>query len=105
MEQVIQNLKQALLNEHIPNEQVQNIISSLDISQINLQDLSATTDYLNQFLLGMGLEENIINTVNTSLAENFGIFGVDSVSDLGVNPEDDILGNLANMVTGFFSGE
>jgi|GEM_PF-6314591 len=44
MQQIIDSLKQALLNEHVPNEQIQNIITSVDMSQLNIQNISATTE-------------------------------------------------------------
>jgi len=104
MQQIIDNLQQALLNEHVPNEQVQNIINSIDTSQLNVQDLPATTEYLSQFLGGIGLEENIISHINTNLAQNFGILGVDNLTDIGVEP-DSILGNMKSIFGGFFGGE
>jgi hypothetical protein len=65
MQQIIDILKQTLLNEHLPNEQVQNIINSIDLGQINLQDLPCTTQYLTDFLGNMGLEESLINSISS----------------------------------------
>ena len=104
MQQIVENLKQSLLDQHIPNEQVQNIINSMDLSQINLQDLSSTTDYLTSFLTNIGLQEGVINTINSNLAENFGNFGIDNISDLGTN-EDGVLGAVTNIFGKFFGGE
>ena len=101
MQQIIQSLQQALLSEHIPSEQVQNIISSIDLNQLNLQDLPATTEYLSQFLGGFDLGENIINHINANLAENFANFGVGDITDLGID-QDGIVGNIQKMFGGFF---
>lgn len=108
MQPTIQNLQQALLDEHVPSEQVQNIITSVDMSQLNMQDLPATTEYLGQFLGGVGLEQGVIESINTNLAENFGAFGVDNLADLGVEPEGffgGIIENIKNIFGGFFGGE
>jgi len=103
-QQITENLKQSLLDQHVPSQQIQNIINSVDLSQINLQDLSSTTAYLSQFLNNMGLEESVVNAINSNLAANFGSFGIDTISDLGVN-SDDILGTVKNIFGGFFGGE
>jgi len=104
MHQILQNLQQTLLNEHIPNEQVQNIINSVDISQLNVQDLPATTEYITQFLGNMGLQENVISHINTSLVENFGNLGINNIADLGVDP-DGIINNVKNIFGGFIGND
>jgi len=76
-QQIIENLRQSLLAQAIPDQQIQNIINSIDFSQINLQDISSVTDYLGNFLANMGLQENVINSINSNLAENFGNFGIE----------------------------
>lgn len=101
MQQIIENLRQSLINEHVPSEQIQSIVSSVDMSKINLQDLPATTEYLNQFLTGMGLESSVIEIINSNIAENFGSLGIDSIGDLGVS-EDGIVGTIKNIFGGFF---
>ena len=103
-QQIVENLKQSLLDQHIPSEQIQNIINSVDLSQINLQDLSSVTDYLSNFLADMGLQEGVINAINGNLADNFGNFGIDNISDLGVNG-DGFLDTVKNIFGGFLGGE
>jgi hypothetical protein len=103
-QQIVENLKQSLLDQHVPSEQIQNIINSVDLSQINLQDLSSITDYLGNFLANMGLQEGVINAINGNLADNFGNFGIDNISDLGLN-EDGFLGTVKNILGSFFGRE
>jgi hypothetical protein len=104
MQQIIQSLQQALLNEHIPNEQVQNIINSVDVSQLDLQNIPETAAYLSQFLAGLGLEENIINHVNSSLADSLGSVGINGLQDLGID-QDGIVGNIQNIFGGLFGAD
>ena len=103
MQQIIQTIQQALIEEQIPTEQVQNIISSIDVSQLNILDLPATTEYISQFMSNIGLQENIIDHINTNLAESLGNFGTDNIADLGVDPKG-LMDNIKNIFGGFFGG-
>jgi len=103
MANVTETLKQSLLNEHVPNEQVQNIIKSIDMSQINLQNLGATKDYLTSILTNFGIEEGIIGIVNNNIAENFGDFGIDGMEDLNIDSEG-FLDKIIDFVKGIFGG-
>ena len=85
MQQIIDVLKQSLLDQHLPNEQVQTIINSVDMSQLNLQDLPATQEYLSQFLGGFNLQETVVNNISTGLFENLGINNIP-----GLGTEEDI---------------
>jgi hypothetical protein len=100
MQQILDALKQSMLNEHLPNEQIQNILSSVDITQLNLQDLPATQEYLSQFLADFNLQENIISHINTTFFENLGIENIPNL-----NIEDGIMGNIQNLIGGLFGGE
>ena len=103
MQQIIQTIQQALIEEQIPTEQVQNIISSIDVSQLNILDLPATTEYISQFMSNIGLQENIIDHINTNLAESLGNFGTDNIADLGVDPKG-LMDNIKNIFGGFLGG-
>ena len=82
---------------------MQNIISSIDVSQLNILDLPATTEYISQFMSNIGLQENIIDHINTNLAESLGNFGTDNIADLGVDPKG-LMDNIKNIFGGFFGG-
>lgn len=97
MQQIIDVLKQSLLDQHLPNEQVQNIINSVDVGQLNLQDLPATQEYLSQFLGGLNLQETVVNNISAGLFQNLGINNIP-----GLVTGDDILGDVGNIIAGFF---
>ena len=97
MQQIIDVLKQSLLDQHLTNEQVQNIINSVDMGQLNLQDLPATQEYLSQFLNGFNLPETVVNNISTGLFESLGINNIP-----GLGAGDDILGDVGNIIAGFF---
>lgn len=99
MQQIIDVLKQSLLDQHVPSEQVQDIMNSVDVSQINLQDLPATQEYLGQFLSSFNLQETVISNINAGLFENLGISNIP-----GLDPDNDILGSVGNIISGFFGG-
>jgi hypothetical protein len=101
MQQIIENLKQSLLDQHVPNEQIQNIMNSVDVSQINLQDFSATQEYLSQLLGGFNLQEDVINQVNAGL---FGNLGINNIPGFDENSGDEILGQIGNAISGIFGG-
>jgi len=101
MQQIIENLKQSLLDQHVPNEQIQNIMNSVDISQINLQDFPATQEYLSQLLGGFNLPEDIVNQISTGL---FGNLGINNIPGFGENSGGEILGQISNTISGIFGG-
>ena len=67
------------------------------MSQLNLQDLPATQEYLSQFLNGFNLPETVVNNISTGLFESLGINHIP-----GLGAGDDILGDVGNLISGFF---
>ena len=55
------------------------------MSQLNLQDLPATQEYLSLFLDGFKLQETVVNNISTGLFQNLGINNIP-----GLGTEEDI---------------
>ena len=109
MSEIVNILSAKLMQAGVGGEQLQNILSSVNLSQLNLQDLSASQDYLFQFLENYGLDSNLVSGIVNSF------FGDQNVLNI-LNPEileqggnllnndiGGILGNLGNL--GSFFGD
>ena len=73
MDIFLENLKNRLLENGLPLDQVTNIMNNIDLSKINLNDMGATQEYLSGILAGFNLDQGILNDILNGFLSDFNL--------------------------------